>query len=128
MITTVEFGSADDAVADLVSVPPYHIAGMYSILTSVYAGRRVAYWTAFSPESWVDTVASKNIMRSMVVPTLLHRILDVLEDKGETLPNLKALTSGGGRMPMPVIKRALKLLPHVNFVNAYGLTETSSTI
>jgi acyl-CoA synthetase (AMP-forming)/AMP-acid ligase II len=31
-------------------------------------------------------------------------------------------------MPVPVIERALKLLPHVDFVNAYGLTETSSTI
>jgi acyl-CoA synthetase (AMP-forming)/AMP-acid ligase II len=31
-------------------------------------------------------------------------------------------------MPVPVIERALKLLPDVNFTNAYGLTETSSTI
>ena len=29
---------------------------------------------------------------------------------------------------MPVIERAMALLPHVDFVNAYGLTETSSTI
>jgi acyl-CoA synthetase (AMP-forming)/AMP-acid ligase II len=31
-------------------------------------------------------------------------------------------------MPIEVIERAMKLLPDVNFVNAYGLTETSSTI
>jgi acyl-CoA synthetase (AMP-forming)/AMP-acid ligase II len=31
-------------------------------------------------------------------------------------------------MPVPVIQRALELLPHVDFVNAYGLTETSSTV
>jgi len=31
-------------------------------------------------------------------------------------------------MPAPTIERALHLLPHVSFVNAYGLTETSSTI
>jgi len=31
-------------------------------------------------------------------------------------------------MPRPVIERALTLLPDTNFVNAYGLTETSSTI
>ena len=29
---------------------------------------------------------------------------------------------------MPLVRRALKLLPSVGFVNAYGLTETSSTI
>jgi acyl-CoA synthetase (AMP-forming)/AMP-acid ligase II len=31
-------------------------------------------------------------------------------------------------MPLPLVRRALKLLPDVGFVNAYGLTETSSTI
>ena len=31
-------------------------------------------------------------------------------------------------MPRPVIERALDLFPITNFVNAYGLTETSSTI
>jgi acyl-CoA synthetase (AMP-forming)/AMP-acid ligase II len=31
-------------------------------------------------------------------------------------------------MPRPVIERAMDLLPHADFVNAYGLTETSSTI
>lgn len=128
VISTVEFASAGEDDAALVSVPPYHIAGMSSILTSVYAGRRIAYLTAFSPEAWAQTVAQEKIMRAMVVPTMLDRILDVLEERGETLPDLKALTSGGGRMPIPVIKRALALLPHVSFVNAYGLTETSSTI
>jgi acyl-CoA synthetase (AMP-forming)/AMP-acid ligase II len=31
-------------------------------------------------------------------------------------------------MPLPVIERALELFPEVAFTNAYGLTETSSTI
>ena len=31
-------------------------------------------------------------------------------------------------MPLPVIERAMELLPDVSFVNAYGLTETSSSI
>jgi acyl-CoA synthetase (AMP-forming)/AMP-acid ligase II len=64
----------------------------------------------------------------MVVPTMLGRILDVLEAEGESLPALRHLAYGGGRMPVPVVERALTLLPHVSFVNAYGLTETSSTI
>jgi len=31
-------------------------------------------------------------------------------------------------MPLPVLERALRLFPDAGFVNAYGLTETSSTI
>jgi acyl-CoA synthetase (AMP-forming)/AMP-acid ligase II len=64
----------------------------------------------------------------MVVPTMLGRILDVVEARGEKLPALLHLAYGGGRMPTPVLERALDLLPAVGFVNAYGLTETASTI
>jgi acyl-CoA synthetase (AMP-forming)/AMP-acid ligase II len=49
----------------------------------------------------------------------------------DTKPKLDALKSvayGGGKMPINVIKLALIAFPHVNFTNAYGLTETSSTI
>ena len=31
-------------------------------------------------------------------------------------------------MPVPVLERALRLFPGTGFVNAYGLTETSSSI
>ena len=64
----------------------------------------------------------------MVVPTMLDRILGAMEAAGETLPHLRALSYGGGRMPEPTIRRAMAKLPQVAFVNAYGLTETSSTI
>jgi acyl-CoA synthetase (AMP-forming)/AMP-acid ligase II len=120
-------GAAEDE-ATLVSVPPYHIAGISAALTSVYAGRRVVYLASFSPEVWVATARDEAITHAMVVPTMLGRILDVLEQEGEQLKHLRHLSYGGGRMPVPVIERALRLLPHAAFVNAYGLTETSSTI
>jgi acyl-CoA synthetase (AMP-forming)/AMP-acid ligase II len=63
----------------------------------------------------------------MVVPTMLGRILDELDGTGE-LPDLRLLSYGGGPMPQEVIERALARLPGTGFVNAYGLTETSSTI
>src|SRR5204862_148536 len=82
----------------------------------------------FSPQAWIDTVVGESITHAMVVPTMLGRILDVLESSGEKLPALRHLSYGGGRMPAPVVERALRMLPHVDLVNAYGLTETSSTI
>ena len=128
VISTVEFMGADDDEAALVSVPPYHIAGVSAVLTGVYGGRRVVHLPTFTPEAWVEAAAAEAITHAMLVPTMLGRVLDVLETKGERLPSLRALSYGGGRMPIAVIERALRLLPHVDFVNAYGLTETSSTI
>jgi acyl-CoA synthetase (AMP-forming)/AMP-acid ligase II len=128
VISTVEFMGSDDDEAALVSVPPYHIAGISAVLTGCYSGRRIVHLDAFTPEAWVETAARERVSHAMVVPTMLNRILDVLERTGNSLPDLKAISYGGGRMPLPVIRRAMALLPHVGFANAYGLTETSSTI
>ncbi|GAA4821003.1 class I adenylate-forming enzyme family protein [Nocardioides caeni] len=126
--STVEFGHAGPEEAIMVSVPNYHIAGISSVLGSVFAGRRIVQLPSFSPEAWVDTAAREQVTHAMVVPTMLARILDVLEERGETLPALRHLSYGGGRMPVPVVERAVGMLPHVDLVNAYGLTETSSTV
>ncbi len=128
VMSTVEFLGSDESEAALVSVPPYHIAGISAVLTSVYGGRRIAYLPAFSAKDWVSAASREAVTHAMVVPTMLDRILDVMEKAGETLPALRALSYGGGRMPEPTIARALEMLPQVDFVNAYGLTETSSTI
>jgi acyl-CoA synthetase (AMP-forming)/AMP-acid ligase II len=52
----------------------------------------------------------------------------VIEADGGEPPALRHLSYGGGPMPVPVLERAMRLLPDVGFVNAYGLTETASTI
>jgi acyl-CoA synthetase (AMP-forming)/AMP-acid ligase II len=128
VISTVEFMHAEEDEAALISVPPYHIAGIAAVLTSVYGGRRTVYLPTFTPEAWVDLAAREQITHAMLVPTMLGRILEVLEQRGETLPALRSLSYGGGRMPQAVVEKALQLLPHVDFVNGYGLTETSSTV
>jgi fatty-acyl-CoA synthase len=128
VVSTVEFMHSEEDEATLISVPPYHIAGIAAVLTSVYGGRRMVYLPTFTPEAWADAAAAEKITHAMVVPTMLGRILEVLEKRGGSLPHLRALSYGGGRMPASVIEKALALMPQVHFVNAYGLTETSSTI
>lgn len=128
IISTVEFLGAGEDEAALVSVPPYHVAGISAVLSSVYAGRRIVQLEAFDAGAWVELARTEAVTHAMVVPTMLNRILDVLDGDGQGLPALRHLSYGGGRMPTPVVERALDLLPGVGFVNAYGLTETSSTI
>jgi acyl-CoA synthetase (AMP-forming)/AMP-acid ligase II len=101
---------------------------MAAILSSVYAGRRIVQLASFSAEGWIETARTEKVTHAFVVPTMLSRIVDVLEREERRLPSLRALSYGGGKMPLPVIERAMRLLPGVDFTNAYGLTETSSTI
>ena len=127
-MSTGEFLSADEEDAALVSVPPYHIAGVSAVLSSCYSGRRIVYLPQFSADDWVAVAARERITHAMVVPTMLEQILSAMERQGESLPALRALSYGGGRMPETTILKAMERLPNVDFVNAYGLTETSSTI
>ncbi len=129
ILGSVEFGAASEQDATLVSVPPYHIASMAAIASSVYAGRRIVQLAGFSAEAWIELARSERITNAFVVPTMLVRIIDVLTSSGDaSLPHLRAISYGGGKMPLAVIEKAMKLLPDTHFTNAYGLTETSSTI
>ena len=128
VIGTVEFAGAGPDEAVLVSVPPYHVAGLANLLSNLYLGRRIVYLTQFDAAAWVAAVRGEGITNAMVVPTMLARICDVLEGDGAGLPSLRALSYGGARTPATVLQRVMALLPDVDLTNAYGLTETSSTI
>jgi acyl-CoA synthetase (AMP-forming)/AMP-acid ligase II len=120
---------AEETDATLVSVPPYHIAGLAAVLSSVYAGRRIVQLPSFSADAWLALARQEAVSHAFVVPTMLARIIEALEGRPDAdLPALRAISYGGGTMPQPVIERAMALLPNTDFTNAYGLTETSSTI
>ncbi|MGO9456562.1 MAG: class I adenylate-forming enzyme family protein [Acidimicrobiales bacterium] len=129
LFSTCEFGSAGEEEAALVAVPPYHIAGVANLLSNLYAGRRVVYLDRFDPGLWLSTVREEQVTQAMVIPTMLARIVDHLGAASDAgTPTLTSLSYGGSRMPPPVLHRALELFGTTGFVNAYGLTETSSTI
>lgn len=128
---TVEFGAAEETDAALICVPPYHIAGVSAALSNLYAGRKMVYLPNFDAREWVRLINAENVTTATVVPTMLDRIITVLDNGDGTaveLPSLRNLAYGGSKVGLPLVRRALELLPNVGFVNAYGLTETSSTI
>ena len=128
---TVEFESAEPTDAALICVPPYHIAGVGATLSNLYAGRKMVYLPNFDPQEWVRLVNAEHVTTATLVPTMLDRVVTVLESGDGaplTLPSLRNLAYGGSKVGLPLVRRALELLPDVGFVNAYGLTETSSTI
>ena len=128
LLGSVEFGGAEEEEAVLVAVPPYHIAGMANMLSNTFAGRRLVYLRAFDPSVWLETVRRQRITHAMVVPTMLARIVDSLNGELAAVPTLRSLSYGGAKISERVLRDALRLFPATGFVNAYGLTETASTI
>jgi acyl-CoA synthetase (AMP-forming)/AMP-acid ligase II len=128
IISSVEFLGCEPTEAQLICVPPYHIAGIAAVLSSLYGGRRIMYLPTFDATEWVRLAAEERITHAMVVPTMLGRILQAVEESGIEPAALRHLSYGGGRMPLELVERTLRDMPHIDLVNAYGLTETSSTI
>jgi acyl-CoA synthetase (AMP-forming)/AMP-acid ligase II len=129
ILGSVEFMGGEEADATIVSVPPYHIAAVANLLSNLYAGRRVFYLDQFTAQTWLDSVREQKITHAMVVPTMLSRIVEQLRaTRTEGPPTLRSVSYGGARISPRVLAEALRLFPQTGFVNAYGLTETASSI
>jgi len=83
---------------------------------------------AFGAGEWLQTVWREQITHAMLVPTMLARIVAEVHGDDAGTPTLRSLAYGGARMPRPVLERALRIFPAAGFVNAYGLTETASSV
>ena len=128
LLGSVEFGSAESSEAVLVSVPPYHVAGIANMLSNLFSGRRLVYLQSFSAQEWLTRVDDEKITHAMVVPTMLSRIVEYLDGGVLSTSTLRTLSYGGAKVSERVIRQALQAFPNTGFVNAYGLTETASTI
>ena len=128
VLNTQEFASAEEGDAALVAVPPYHVAGLMNLLTNLYSGRRLVYLSAFDAGEWLETARREQVTHALVVPTMLARIVAEVPGGDAGTPTLRSLAYGGARTPRPVVERALQIFPGTGFVNAYGLTETASSV
>ena len=99
------------------------------MMTTLWTGRTLVLQPQFDPRGWLDLVERERITHGFVVPTMMKQLLDQPDLGARDLSSLEVLSYGGAQMPFPVIRRAIERFPkHVGFVNAFGQTETTSTL
>ena len=128
MLENVTPVDPDIEETNLLTMPLYHVAGIQAMLAATYGGRAIALMRQFDTDEWLQTVQKEKANRAMLVPTMLKRIVDHPDFKKFDLSSIKVITYGAAPMPFEVIKKAIELFPGVNFINAFGQTETASTI
>jgi acyl-CoA synthetase (AMP-forming)/AMP-acid ligase II len=125
----VEMADGTDRGVALVCVPFYHIAGTTAYMTNIWTGRRLVVMPQFDAKAWLALVATERVTHAFVVPTMMKQVLDEPSFKSTDLSSLSNLAYGGAPMPIQVIRRAIEAFPAtVGFVNAYGQTETTSSL
>ena len=82
----------------------------------------------FDPLEWLTLAQTHQVNRAMLVPTMLKRVMDHPQFHEFDLSSLNVITYGAAPMPMEVIRQAIDEFPSARFINAFGQTETASTI
>ena len=113
---------------NILTVPLYHVAGIQAMMAAIYGGRTLVMERQFDASEWMKLVEKEKANRAMMVPTMLKQLMEHPDFAKHDLSSLKVITYGAAPMPLEVIKRALDVFPGVSFINAFGQTETASTI
>jgi acyl-CoA synthetase (AMP-forming)/AMP-acid ligase II len=129
VVGTVEMADGTPRGTSLLCAPLYHIAGTANIMTAIWAGRKIVVLRQFEPKEWLAAVHNEKVSHAFVVPTMMKQLIDHPEFSQFDLSSLENLSYGGAPMPFPVIRKAIELFPKTTgFVNAFGQTETTSTL
>ncbi len=113
---------------NILTVPLYHVAGVQAMMSAIYGGRTLVMQRQFEAKSWMELVEKEKVGRAMMVPTMLIQLMDHPDFGKYDLSSLRVITYGAAPMTLSTIKRALDAFPGVSFINAFGQTETASTI
>jgi acyl-CoA synthetase (AMP-forming)/AMP-acid ligase II len=113
---------------NILTVPLYHVAGTQAMIAAIYGGRTLVMQRQFEPKQWMELVETEKVNRAMMVPTMLKQLMEHPDFAKHDLSSLKVITYGAAPMPLEVIKRAIEVFPGVGFINAFGQTETASTV
>ena len=128
VLDNVDPASPEVEERNLLTVPLYHVAGIQAMLAAIYGGRTLVLMRQFEVREWMKTIQQERATRAMLVPTMLKRVIDDPDFSKYDLSSLKVITYGAAPMPFEVIRKAIQVIPWARFINAFGQTETASTI
>lgn len=109
----------------LLCLPLYHIGGLSILLRAAHDGLTVALQPRFQAEQTDQFLRRSQANLVSLVPTMLHRLLPLWEEKGAP-PALECILLGGAAAPQSLLTRALQL--NLPLALTYGLTEACSQV
>ena len=120
------WGMTQDSV-NLVAMPLFHIGGSgYGSSTMLVGGHTVLMRDVNLPLI-VKTMEKHRVTHAFFVPTVLQALLDVPGIDLADLSSLKLLMYGASPIGESLLRTALQVLS-CDFIQAYGMTETSGTV
>jgi len=107
----------------LHAAPMFHLGDLAHWVMQSLLGNTQATVPAFDPVRVPAAVAEHGVTDLFLVPTMLRMVLDHPEFDPAALESLRRLVYAAAPMPAELLDRTTELLPHVELVQAYGMTE-----
>jgi O-succinylbenzoic acid--CoA ligase len=120
----------------LLSLSPAHVGGLAIVHRAALLGSALVVGSGFDPEAFWRHGREGTVTHASLVPTMLLRLVEWLEEQGRTsgggghadrgAAGLRCLLVGGAGTPPRLLERAMALgLP---VATTYGLTQASSQV
>jgi len=112
----------------LHAAPMFHLADGFFMLLGTTMGAAHVIVPAFEPALVLKTLQEEKIRTALLVPTMINMVVNHPEISRYDLSRLRRLVYGASPMPEAVIRRAMEVIPDVDFYQAYGQTEASPVV
>ena len=107
------------------AAPMFHLAdGAMMFWVTAFGGSHV-FLPRFDPSEFLRMVEQHRVTTALLVPTMVNMLVHHKEVTQRDLSSLRGFVYGASPMPEAVIRRALEVMPHVGFTQAYGQSEAS---
>ncbi len=112
----------------LLTSPMFHVAGLGRMLGQTIVGGTCVTVPVFQPEAVVAKMAEENVSDLVIVPSMLQMLLQNEGFNPQHLPCLQRILWGAAPITVPLLKKAMATFPQVEFIHAYGMTETAASV
>ncbi len=117
----------DEGEVVMVAMPCAHIGGTGLGVMALAAGREALVIGEFTPDAVFDAVEHGGVTRFFMVPAALHLLLLHPRCKTVDFSRLKYIIYGASPIPLDLLRECIAMFG-AQFLQAYGMTETTGTI
>lgn len=109
----------------MMTTPLFHIHAWCQPFAFVFSSVKIVLPGMFTVDGFCDLVQTEKVTGVAVVPTILALILEYPDIDKYDLSSLKAVSVGGGALPLGLKSKVEKRIPGFSASSGYGMTETA---
>ena len=125
-ITAESFGVYQRSTP-MVSSPVFHIAGIAYALVGVWNAGTLVMVRNATPEALLSAIEDHGVTSSLLVPAMVSMMLQSPRARTTDLSSLERIAYGAAPISEDLLRRAIEFFK-CDFVQAYGLTETTGVV